>query len=69
MPKYIYKVLENVVQETFIQNAGKTIYEALGEVDFDSLELVVTTKDETEAENARKTVTDIRMWELVKTED
>jgi hypothetical protein len=58
-----------VVQETFIEHAGKTIYEMLGDVDFDSLELVVTTKDETEAENARKTVTDIRMWELVNTED
>ena len=69
MPKYTYKVIENVVEETFIQNAGKTIYEALGEVDFSSLELVVHTKDETEAETARKTVTDIRMWELVKTED
>ena len=69
MPKYTYKVVPNVVEETFIQNAGKTIYEMLGDVDFDSLELVVTTKDESEAENARKTVTDIRMWELVKTED
>ena len=69
MPKYTYKVIPNVVEETFIQNAGKTIYEMLGDVDFDSLELVVTTKDEKEAENARKTVTDIRMWELIKTED
>ena len=69
MPKYTYKVVPSVVEETFIQNAGKTIYEAIGDVDFDSIEIVVTTKDETEAENARKTVTDIRMWELVKTED
>lgn len=69
MPKYTYRVIPNVVEETFIQNANKTIYEMLGDVDFDSLELVVTTKDEKEAENARKTVTDIRMWELVKTED
>lgn len=69
MPKYTYKVIPNVVEETFIQNSGKTIYELLGDVDFDSLELVVTTKDEVQAETARKTVTDIRMWELVKTED
>lgn len=69
MPKYTYRVIPNVVEETFIQNANKTIYEMLGDVDFDSLELVVNTKDEKEAENARKTVTDIRMWELVKTED
>ena len=69
MPKYTYKLIPEVVEETFITNAGKTIYEALGEVDFDSLELVVTTKDEREAENARKSVTDIRMWELFKTED
>jgi hypothetical protein len=69
LPKYTYKLIPEVVEETFITNAGKTIYEALGEVDFDSLELVVTTKDEREAENARKSVTDIRMWELFKTED
>lgn len=69
MPKYTYKLVSNVVEETFIQNSGKTIYELLGDVNFDILELVVNAKDEAEAENARKTVTDIRMWELVKTED
>lgn len=57
------------MEETFLKNAGKTVYEAVGDVDFDSIEIIVTTKDEAQAENARKTVTDIRMWELVKTED
>jgi len=69
LPKYTYKVVPSVVEETFLKNAGKTVYEAVGNVDFDSIEIVVTTKDELQAENARKTVTDIRMWELVKTED
>jgi hypothetical protein len=69
LPKYTYKVIPDVVEETYIKNAGKTIYEAMGDVDFDSIEIVVTTKDEVLAENARKTVTDVRMWELVKTED
>lgn len=69
MPKYTYKVVPSVVEETFLKNAGKTVHEAVGDVDFDSIEIVVTTQDELQAENARKTVTDIRMWELVKTED
>jgi hypothetical protein len=69
LPKYTYKVVPSVVEETFLKNAGKTVHEAVGDVDFDSIEIVVTTQDELQAENARKTVTDIRMWELVKTED
>ena len=64
MPKYTYKVIKSVVEEAYMHNTSKNIYEALGDVDFDNVKLVVEAKDIEEAKSIREGVTDIRMWDL-----
>ena len=64
MPRYTYKTIKSAIEETYIVNSGKTVYEALGNVDFDKVKVVVTAKDLDEADAIRKGVTDIGMWEL-----
>ena len=64
MPKYTYKVVKSVVEDAYVQNTGKNVYDALGDVDFDNVKLIVEAKDIDEAKSIREGVTDIRMWEL-----
>lgn len=64
MPKYTYKAIKPVVEESYMQHAGINVYEALGDVDFDKVRVIVDAKDVYEAEQIRKGVTDIRMWDL-----
>lgn len=69
MPKYTYTVNREATEEMFIKNAGKTIQEALGDVSFENISLVVVAENKDESENVRKGITDIRMWDLASTED
>jgi hypothetical protein len=64
MPKYTYKTIKPVIEETYMFHTNTNVYDALGDVDFDNIKVVVTAKDLDEAEAIRKGVTDIRMWEL-----
>lgn len=64
MPRYTYKTFKPAIEETYIANTGKSVYDALGNVDFDNIKVVVTAKDLDEADAIRKGVTDVRMWEL-----
>jgi hypothetical protein len=64
MPKYTYKTIKPAVEEAYVFYSGVSVYDALGDVDFDNIKVVVTAKDLDEAEAIRKGVTDIRMWEL-----
>lgn len=47
-----------------MQHTGINVYEALGNVDFDKVKVVVEAVDIYEAEAIRKGVTDVRMWDL-----
>lgn len=69
MPKYIYKPINNVVEESYIEHTGKSIYEVLGDVDLSSITLVVTANTEEESFTVRQGVTDVRMWQLESTEE
>lgn len=64
MPKYIYKVVKKVVEDSYMDNTSKNVYDVLGNVDFDNVKVIVEAKDIYEAESIRKGVTDIRMWDL-----
>ncbi len=64
MPKYTYKVIKSVVEEAYLGHTNTDIYQALGDVDFDKVKVVVEADDIYEAEAIRKGVTDIRMWDL-----
>lgn len=64
MPKYTYKVVKSVVEEAYLHNTNRNVYEALGDVDFNNVKLIVEAKDLDEAQSVREGVTDIRMWEL-----
>lgn len=64
MPKYIYKAIKSVVEESYMHHTNTSVYEALGDVDFDKVRVVVDAKDIYEAEQIRKGVTDVRMWDL-----
>ncbi len=64
MPRYTYKTIKPAIEETYMSHTGTNVYDALGNVDFDNIRVIVTAKDLDEAEAIRKGVTDIRMWEL-----
>jgi uracil DNA glycosylase len=64
LPKYTYKVIKSVVEEAYLGHTNTDIYQALGDVDFDKVKVVVEADDIYEAEQIRKGVTDIRMWDL-----
>lgn len=64
MPRYTYKAIKPAIEKTYMFHSGQNVYDALGNVDFDNIKVVVTAKDLDEAEAIRKGVTDIRMWEL-----
>jgi hypothetical protein len=53
-----------VVEESYMHHTNTSVYEALGDVDFDKVRVVVDAKDIYEAEQIRKGVTDVRMWDL-----
>ena len=69
MPSYKYRVIPKVVEDEYLNNTGKNIYYALGNVDFGKALLIVTAENKLEAENIRKGVTDIRMWVEESVED
>jgi predicted CoA-binding protein len=69
MPKYTYKPNKGLTEETYKENTETDVYEALGDVDFSKISLVVIAKDEEESEAIRKAVTDIRMWVQESVED
>lgn len=69
MPRYIYKPILQVVEDTYMENAKQDIYEALGPVDFSMCRISVYADSEEEATAIRKGVTDIRMWTLEEVKD
>lgn len=67
MPKYYYKPILSMVQESYLENAKK---EYSPGIDIESnVRLVVEADLEEESDQARYGIIDIRMWELDKVED
>jgi len=64
LPKYIFKPVKHIVEQVYVEHTKTNIYDALGNVDFDKARIVVIADDIYEAEQIRKGVTDIRMWDL-----
>ena len=53
-----------MVEKIYREHTNMSIYDALGNVDFDKGRMVVFADDVYEAEQIRKGLTDIRMWDL-----
>ena len=69
MRKYIYQTIPSVVEQSYMENTNKDIYEALGKVSFNNIKILVLAENEEEADAIRQGVTDVRMWSLYKVED
>jgi hypothetical protein len=53
-----------MVDKVYKDHTNMSVYTALGNVDFDKARMVVLADDIYEAEQIRKGLTDIRMWDL-----
>ena len=54
------------MEDVYKENTKKNIYSELGvEIDFNNVTLIVEADNEEIANNTRKGITDIRMWELI----
>lgn len=62
MPSYRFKVDIKAVEQIYMDNTGRNVYDDLGNVDFGKALLFLTAEDEDEALAIRKGITDIRMW-------
>ena len=69
MPKYTYKPIKEVTEETYKQNTDTDVYVSLGDVNFSNATLTVIAANEEESESIRKGITDIRMWVAESVED
>jgi hypothetical protein len=69
MPKYTYKPIKEVIEETYKQNTDADVYVSLGDVDFSKATLTVVADSEIESESIRKGITDINMWVAESVED
>lgn len=68
MKRFHYKPIVDVVRESYLENAKEDILDN-PEISYTSMRLLVDAADEEIADKMRKTVTDIRMWQLDQTED
>lgn len=68
MPKYIYTVILDVMEKTYLDNAQVPFFFTDEERNAFNAELVIDAKDEAQADKIRIGMTDTRMWELNRTE-
>ncbi len=68
MPKYIYTVILDVMEKTYLDNAQVPFFFTDEERNAFNAELVIDAKDEAQADKIRLGMTDTRMWELNRTE-
>ena len=67
MIKFRYKVIPSITEEVYLDNSNKNIYDVLGKnLDLTKITLIVEAENEEESEKIRMAVTDVRMWELIK---
>ena len=68
MPKYIYTVILDVMEKTYLDNAQVPFFFTDEERNAFNAELVINAETEAQAERIRVGMTDTRMWELNRTE-
>lgn len=68
MPKYIYTVILDVMEKTYLDNAKVPFFFTDEERNAFNAELVINAENEAQAERIRVGMTDTRMWELNRTE-
>ncbi len=68
MPKYIYTVILDVMEKTYLDNAEVPFFFTDEERNAFNAELVINAENEAQAERIRIGMTDVRMWELNRTE-
>jgi hypothetical protein len=68
LPKYIYTVILDVMEKTYLDNAQVPFFFTDEERNAFNAELVIDAKDEAQADKIRIGMTDTRMWELNRTE-
>ena len=67
--KYTYKVNIEKMEEIYFENAQRKLFNTDAERDKFNVELIVYADSEPEARQMRIGMSDIRMWDLVSTED
>jgi len=68
LPKYIYTVILDVMEKTYLDNAQVPFFFTDEERNAFNAELVINAETEAQAERIRVGMTDTRMWELNRTE-
>lgn len=68
MPKYIYTVLLDVMEKTYLDNAQVPFFFTDEERNAFNAELVINAENQAQADKIRIGMTDTRMWELNRTE-
>ena len=69
LPKYIYTVVLEAMENTYLENAKVDFFKTDEDRQAFNAELVISAKDETQADSMRLGMTDVRMWELNRIED
>ena len=68
LPKYIYTVLLDVMEKTYLDNAQVPFFFTDEERNAFNAELVINAENQAQADKIRIGMTDTRMWELNRTE-
>ena len=68
LPKYIYTVLLEVMEKTYLDNAQVPFFFTDEERNAFNAELVINAENQAQADKIRIGMTDTRMWELNRTE-
>ncbi len=69
MPKYIYTVLLDVMEKTYLDNAKEEFFKTDEARNAFNAELVINADSEESADQIRIGMTDTRMWELNRIEE
>ena len=67
MTKYYYKPIKNMVADTYLENAGVSLFSD-GDFELNAV-LIIEALTEDGSYNIRKSITHIPHWELFKVED
>jgi hypothetical protein len=69
LPKYIYKVAMQPMEDLYLQNAGRAFFNTEEERAAFNAELTVIAESPEQSREIRSGMTDLRMWELDRIEE
>jgi len=69
LPKYIYKVAMQPMEDLYLQNAGREFFKTEEEREAFNAELIVVADSPEQSREIRSGMTDLRMWELDRIEE